>query len=82
MIEIIISAIGGALITLLIAEAYHRRASKSLKAEIDRLEELNKSMVESLKFLEDMSVSIREDATIARKYSARGTPGDPEYPYK
>lgn len=82
MIEMIIGAIIGALVSLLIAEIYHRRASKSLKAEIDKLKELNQSMMESMNLLEEMSLTIGEDVSIARKHSAKGTPDDPEFPYK
>ena len=82
MIQLIIGAFVGAVFSLVIAEAYHRRASRSLKEKIDRLEELNKSMAESLNFLEEMSLKIGEDANIARKHSAAGTLDDPDYPYK
>lgn len=68
---------------------YHRRASREFQQQVDDLRESN-SVLEQ--YLSDADQTLRDtqkvldriedDAAIARKYAAAGTPDDPDFPYK
>lgn len=75
MIEIIFGAIIGAIISLSIAELYHRRSSRELESLINKLKDMLKSLEEWQEYHDEI-------LQIIRKHVARGTPDDPEFPYK
>lgn len=53
MIELIIGSIIGALVSLTIAEIYHRRAGKELQMEIEKSREANSELSKQVKELEE-----------------------------
>lgn len=53
MVELVIGAVIGAVVSLLIAEVYHKRSSKDLTQLISRLEDKNVKMGEMLDNLEE-----------------------------
>jgi len=75
VIEIIFGAIIGAIISLSIAELYHRRSSRELESLINKLKDMLKSLEEWQEYHDEI-------LQIIRKHVARGTPDDPEFPYK
>lgn len=82
MIELVIGSVIGAIVSLLVAELYHRRASKETAKEMDRLAKLNSEIRETLDHATSMiEVSSKSTETI-KKHAIAGTPDDPEYPYK
>ncbi len=82
MIDTIIGAAIGAVISILIAQLYHRRASAALQQEIETLKSSNDTMHQSIKDLDDLASKIREDTEITKRHTVAGTPDDSEYPYK
>jgi len=82
MIEIILGSIIGAVVSLIIAEIYHRRANRGLKKEIDLLEQANKKLMETIDEVIDNQEFIAEKTEIIHNHSIIGTPDDPDYPYK
>lgn len=82
MVEIIIGSIIGALVSLIIAEIYHRRASKGLQNEIELLEGANKKLLKTLDEVIDSQESIAEKTEVIHDHTVAGTPDDPDYPYK
>ena len=82
MIEMIIGAFIGAVISLVIAEVYHRRSSRSMNDQILRLEEKNIHLGKMLDNLEEWQKQHFEDLQMIRKHSVAGTPDDPNFPYK
>lgn len=82
MIEIIIGAVIGAVVSLAIAETYHRRSSRETKKELDRLAKLNDSISAELDEVSSLVGSVRESSELIQKHVVAGTSDDPEYPYK
>ena len=82
MIELVIGAALGAVVSLLIAEAYHRRSSRDLNGLIGQLQEKNVKLGEMISDLEGWHELHYDDLQTIRKHSVAGTPDDPEYPYK
>jgi gas vesicle protein len=82
MIELIIGSIVGAIVSLIIAEIYHRRASKETKSEIDRLSKLSEELRKALQNVQIILYSTSENTEIVKKHSVAGTPDDSNYPYK
>ncbi len=82
MIELVVGAAIGALVSLLIAEVYHRRSSRGLNDLIGRLQEKNEKLGEMISNLEGWHELHYDDLQTIRKHSVAGTPDDPEYPYK
>ncbi len=82
MLELIIGSIIGAILSILIAEVYHRRASKETQSEIKKLKSLSEELKKSLEEIEQYSLYAAETAETIVKHVAFGTPDDPEYPYK
>ena len=82
LIEIILGSIIGTVVSLIIAEMYHRRSSRGLKREIDLLEQTNKKLLKTLDDVIDNQDFIAEKTEIIHNHSVRGTPDDPDYPYK
>jgi gas vesicle protein len=82
MIELIIGAVIGTLVSIAIAEVYHRRSSKGLREEIDSLRDANKSLSESVEELNSAAQYSVELGEIIRKHAVAGTPDDPDFPYK
>ena len=82
MLEIILGAVIGAISSVLIAEAYHRRASKETQAEINNLKNLGKELEEHLEEIKHSSFYTAEITEIVKEHISHGTPDDPEYPYK
>jgi len=82
MIELVIGAALGALVSILIAEVYHRRSSRDFNTIIGRLQEKNEKLGKMIANLEGWHELHYEDLQTIRKHSVAGTPDDPEYPYK
>jgi gas vesicle protein len=82
MIETVIGAVIGAVVSLLIAELYHRRSSRDLNALVTKMEEKNATLGEMLANLEKWQEIHYEDIQIIRKHAVAGTKDDPAYPYK
>jgi hypothetical protein len=82
MIELVIGAALGALVSLMIAEVYHRRSSRDLNEIIGGLQEKNSTLGEMIANLEGWHELHYDDLQVIRKHSVVGTPDDPEYPYK
>ena len=82
MIELVLGAAIGALVSVLIAEIYHRRSSRDLNDLIGRLQDKNEKLGEMISNLESWHELHSDDLQTIRKHSVAGTPDDPEYPYK
>jgi len=82
LIEIVIGSVIGAIVSLIIAELYHRRASKETAKEMDRLASLNSEISETLDNATSLIESSSESTETIKKHAIAGTPDDPEYPYK
>jgi len=82
MIELVIGAALGALVSLAIAEVYHRRSSRDLNQLIARLQEKSDKLGEMITNLEGWHELHYDDLQTIRKHAVAGTPDDPEYPYK
>jgi len=82
VIELIIGSIVGVIVSLTIAEVYHRRASKETKSEIDRLSKLSEELSETLQEVQTILYSSAETTKIVEKHVVAGTSDDPNYPYK
>ncbi|MGO5000495.1 hypothetical protein [Oceanisphaera sp. W20_SRM_FM3] len=82
MIEIIIGAVIGAIIYLIVAELYHRRASKEMSEEIERLAALNEESRHMLGHALSMISTSAESTELIKQHAVIDTPDDPEYPYK
>lgn len=82
MIEIIFGCILGAICSTLIAHFYYRKSSRDLSAEVLKL----KGEVDGLKAVsQDITESLEivgADTEKIKDHAIRGTPDDPEYPYK
>jgi len=82
MIDLVVGSVIGAFVSLVIAEAYHRRSSRETGSQIARLKEENARLCEMLDNLNEWQAQHYEDLQVIRKYSVLGTPDDPKYPYK
>lgn len=82
MIEIVIGAVIGTVVSVSIAEVYHRRSSRAMNALIARLEEKNQKLGEMLTNLDEWQEQHFDDLQMIRKHSVAGTTDDPEFPYK
>ena len=82
MVELIIGALIGTVISIAIAEIYHRRSSAGLRQELQRLEASNEKMRQSIKDLDEVASKISEDTELTKRHTVAGTPDDPDYPYK
>ena len=82
MLEIISGTIIGAIFSIVIAEAYHRRASKETQVEINNLKKIGSELEEYLKEIKSSSFYTAEMTEILKKHATHGTPDDPNYPYK
>ena len=82
MVELVIGAVIGAVVSLFIAEVYHRRSSKDLTQLISRLEDKNVKMGDMLDNLEEWQSQHFDDLQMIRKHAVVGTDDDPDYPYK
>ena len=82
MIELIFGAVLGALVSVLIAEIYHRRSSRDMDELISRLQEKNDHLGEMLDNLEGWQEFHHADLQTIRKHAVAGTTDDPDYPYK
>ena len=82
MIEIVIGAVIGAFVSLIIAEIYHRRASKETSKEIEKLSALNSETRETLDEAIAIIAKSSESTELIRRHAVMGTTDDPEYPYK
>lgn len=82
MIEIVIGAVIGTIVSLLIAEVYHRRSSRDMNELIAKLEKKNQKLGEMLTNLDEWQEQHFDDLQMIRKHSVAGTTDDPDYPYK
>ena len=82
MIELIIGVVIGAIISVTIAEIYHRRSSASLRAEIQRLESANDTTNQSIEDMGELASKIGNDVEMTKRHTVSGTSNDPRYPYK
>lgn len=82
MIETIIGAFIGAIITIVIAEIYHRRTSESTNRILIDFRQNNtelKSLIENLEEWQKVSTGLINDI---HEESVKGTDKDPNFPYK
>lgn len=82
MLELAIGAVIGTIVSLLIAELYHRRSSRSLNALISALAEKNAELGKTLAELQEWQEQHFDDLQMIRKHAVAGTTDDPEWPYK
>lgn len=82
MIELVTGAALGALVSLMIAEVYHRCSSRDLNEIIEGLQGKSSTLGEMIANLEDWHELHYDDLQMIRKHLVIGTPDDPEYPYK
>ncbi|MDL5055765.1 hypothetical protein QQ056_19745 [Oscillatoria laete-virens NRMC-F 0139] len=82
MIEIIAGFILGTLSSLLISHYYSQQASRELRHLINSIKEQNNNLKDNIKCLEKWHEVTYDDIQTIWKSSLRGTPEDPEYPYK
>ncbi|EOB3921722.1 hypothetical protein ACIJC2_004645 [Vibrio parahaemolyticus] len=82
MLDIVIGAVIGAIVSLIIAETYHRRASKETARELEKLSALNKEISNALESAASVIAETAEDTEIIKRHAILGTPNDPDYPYK
>lgn len=82
MIELIIGAVIGAVVSIAIAEVYHRRSSKGLQKEINSLRNANQTLSQSIEELSSATQSSVELSAIIKKHVVAGTLDDPDFPYK
>jgi hypothetical protein len=80
--ELLLGAALGGVVSWIISETYHRRSSRHLRAEISTLREQDADMRETLTGLEWAVDRIERDSKKALGYAVRGTPDDPDWPYK
>ena len=78
----IYGAVIGAIISIIIAELYHRRASRETQKEIDCLKKLSSELKESLEEVKETSFYTANVTDKVKEHIVRGTPDDPNYPYK
>jgi gas vesicle protein len=82
LIELAIGVVIGTLASLVIAEAYHRRASAETKREVDRLRELAEELSKTVAEIKHSSFYAAEMTEVVKRHVTANTPDDPEYPYK
>ena len=82
MFEIVIGAVIGTVVSVAIAEIYHRKASKGTLKELDKLSSLNKQISSTLEDAITVIGHSAEDTKVIKKHAVLGTPDDPEFPYK
>lgn len=82
MIELILGAVIGGIVSLIVSEVYHRRAAKELNDETTKLKKVNAEIVANIDSLLEIQEDISEKTETIFKHSVAGTPDDPDYPYK
>lgn len=82
MLELITGAAIGAIVSIAIAEIYHRRASKETQKEINNLKILAKELQETINETKESSQYIAEQTELVKKHVVAGTSDDPDFPYK
>ena len=82
MIELILGAVLGGIVSLIVSEAYHRRAAKDLNDETTKLKKVNAEIVANIDSLLEIQEDISEKTETIFKHSVAGTPDDQDYPYK
>ena len=81
MDQVLLILLGG-IITLVVAHLYYKQATKDLKKEVTKLQDFNDSIQKLLVSLDEIVNWIYEDASITKEHVVKGTPDDPDYPYK
>ena len=82
MIETIIGAIIGAVVSIIISETYYKKTSKGTERILSEFKENNdelKGLIENLEEWQNASSRLIDEI---HKQSIKGTPMDPEFPYK
>lgn len=82
MLDIVIGAVVGAIVSLVLAETYHRRASKETALELEKLSKLNVEITNTLESAMTIIAESAENTELIKQHAVVGTPDDPEYPYK
>ena len=82
MIELIIGAILGTLGSLAVSHFYYRRSSQDFEKEVDRLRSQLSKLQELMDAVQSDTVDLLNDVAKVKKIAGRGTPDDPDYPYK
>jgi gas vesicle protein len=72
VIELIIGSMVGAIVSLIIAEIYHHRASKETKSEIDRLSKLSEELSDALQEVQTILHRSAETTKIVKKHVVAG----------
>ena len=75
-------AVIGAVVSLIVAEIYHRRASKETSEEIGKLATLNTETREMLDHALMIIAASADSTELIKRHAVKGTPDDPDYPYK
>ncbi|MGL0931707.1 hypothetical protein ACSTDZ_21950 [Vibrio vulnificus] len=82
MFDLVFGAVIGAIVSLVIAEVYHRRASKQTAKELEKLSNLNIEISNTLESAIAIISESAESTELIKQHAVAGTSDDPEYPYK
>lgn len=82
MLELVFGALLGSIVSLLIAEAYHRRSSADMERRLKELDALIQDLMYAIEKTNDKVELTARKVEETRLDVVAGTPSHPDWPYK